>query len=196
MLWDCAAASQEAELPTTAISGCFGLLVPSPVVLLEQAQHNGREMPFPPQEWAVAPLPQPFRLGTAMTRGQEPAYPACRRPLPAQLRLASRTLPACPRRPQPRAEGCCQVMVTQLENKCSPGSRGLGALAWLQPWVGGGEAALGRGFCNLWVKQRAFPIVKVAVTSWQPWGHCWHTGIPRLHMGWGCADTGEGQSCP
>lgn len=85
-----------------------------------------------------------------MTRGQEPAYPACCRPLPALLRLASRTLPACPRRPQPRADGCCQVMVTQLKNKCSPGSRGLGPSAWLQPWVGGGEAALGRGCWYLW----------------------------------------------
>lgn len=146
MLWDCAAVSQEAEVQTTAVSGCCGLLVPSPIVFLEQAGDNGREMHFPPQQWAVAPFPQPFWLRTAMQHGQELAYPACCRPLPSLLRLASRSLPACPRRPQPCAEGCCQVMVTQLESKCPAGSRGLGASGWVQPWVGGGEAALGRGF--------------------------------------------------
>lgn len=187
---------REAEVQTTEVSGCCGLLVSSPVVLLEQARDNGREMPFLPQQWAVAPFPQPFRLGTTMQCGQELAYPVCRRPLPALLRLASRTLPACPRRSQPRAEGCCQVMVTQLENKCPAGSRGLGASGWVQPWVGGGEGALGRGFLYPWGETESPPTVEVVVASWQPWGHCWPTGIPRLQVGWGCADTGEGQSCP
>lgn len=76
------------------------------------------------------------------------------------------------------------------------GSRGLGALGWVQPWVEGEEAALGRDFWYPWGQTESLPIGEVVVASWQPWDHCWHTGIPKLQTGCGCADTGEGQSCP
>lgn len=82
-----------------------------------------------------------------MQSGQEPAYPAGSMPLPALL-----SLPACPRKPQPRAEGCCQVMVTQLENKCPAGSRGLGlqcGFSLAAALGGAGEATFSRGFWYL-----------------------------------------------
>lgn len=77
-------------------------------------------------------------------------------------------------------------MVTQLKNKCPAGSKGLGLQREFSvaAILGGvGEAALGRGFWYLWGETASPHTVEVVVASWQPWDHCWPTGIPRLQMG-------------
>lgn len=132
---------------------------------------------------------------------------------PALPGLASRALPACPRSPWPRAEGCCQVMVTQLGERCPAGSR-----AWVLLCSQGSPWAVGFGMGTAWggrverhhcswagasvpqgVKQgdtHTHPIVEVVVVPLQPWNQCWPMGIPSQEMGWGCADMRKDNPAP
>lgn len=138
-----AAASWEAEVQTRCsqwvfLASAYHLLLFSPVLQAEwcwayqcsllfwsKLEITAGKCPFFPSNGPWSLLVTGFLAGNsnAMQAGTSLSCLLQAHTCPALPGLASRALPACPRSPWPRAEGCCQVMVTQLGERCPAGSR-------------------------------------------------------------------------